>query len=497
MQEFDRRIYRSTEIRSDWNILMQNFINRLNAFIVLQQILIVAALYLIFVSDLTAATRDELLAISPSSNLAGTATVQPAGTESFRQIVANAPITERARFAFGKIQFNTEWDPAPGQVPTNDGLGPVFNAIACASCHINNGRGRPPESATEAFESILVRLSAPGESAHGGPKPVENYGGQLQHRAIDGAMPEGTAIIEYTEITGTYADGAAYKLRQPTVVFNDMQFGALPAYAMYSLRVANPVIGLGLLEAVPIEMIEQLTDPDDRNSDGISGRANRVWSSTKQQTSIGRFGWKANVATVEEQNAGASLGDMGITTQLNPTDNCRVIQNGCIKVAQAHASEIEFQQEFFEQLTRYVRLLAVPAQRDSDNPVVQLGAALFRSIGCVQCHVSTLKTGKDASHPELASQTIHPYTDLLLHDMGDGLADNRPDYLASGSEWRTAPLWGIGLTAEVTGNESYLHDGRARTLSEAILWHGGEARTARDMFVGLPSPQRTAILTFL
>ncbi|TDJ43375.1 MAG: thiol oxidoreductase [Gammaproteobacteria bacterium] len=462
-----------------------------------QNFLFIAATWLLFTSNLNAATRDELLAITPGPDLAGTATIQPVGQESFRQIVANAPVTKRARFAFGKIQFNTEWDPAPGQVPTNDGLGPVFNAIACAACHINNGRGRPPESTAEAFESILVRLSIPGESAHGGPKPLENYGGQLQHRAIDGVTPEGRAIIEYTELTGTYADGSTYKLRQPTLVFDGLRFGPLPADTMYSLRIANPIIGLGLLEAVPTELLYQLADPNDENRDGISGRINHVWSSTGQQISVGRFGWKANVATVEEQNAGASLGDMGITTSLNPTDNCAATQNACFKAAQAHASEIEFQQEFFEQLTRYVRLLAVPAQRDSDNPEVQQGAAIFRSIGCVQCHISTLKTGAEASHPELASQTIHPYTDLLLHDMGAGLADNRPDYLASGSEWRTAPLWGIGLTKEVTGHESYLHDGRARNLSEAILWHGGEALAARDAFTGLPGSQRAAILTFL
>jgi CxxC motif-containing protein (DUF1111 family) len=441
-------------------------------------------------------TRAELLALHAGPDLAGAATVQAAGTESFRQIVANAPLSERARFAFGKIQFNTEWDPAPGQVPSNDGLGPVFNAIACAACHINNGRGRPPEEGSP-FESILVRLSLPGNDEHGGSQPLGNYGGQLQHRAIDGVPAEGTAVIEWRENAATYGDGTRFSLRTPTVIFTDMQFGELPADTLYSLRIANPVIGLGLLEAVPAATLEALADPEDTDSDGISGRVNKVWSSAAQTTTIGRFGWKANVATVEEQNAGAALGDMGITTVLNPNDNCAAAQVACLEAARAHVDEVEFQQDFFEQLTRYVRLLSVPAQRDSDATQVEDGAALFRSVGCVQCHVATLQTAATAIRPELANQTIHPYTDLLLHDMGSGLADNRPDYLASGSEWRTAPLWGIGLTREVTGYEFYLHDGRARSLDEAILWHGGEAETTREVFRNLGADNRAALVAFL
>jgi CxxC motif-containing protein (DUF1111 family) len=442
-------------------------------------------------------TRADLLSMEAGPQLAGTATVEKAGTESFRQIAANAPMSERARFAFGKIQFNTEWDPEPGQLPDNDGLGPVFNAVACAACHINNGRGRPPLTADEAFESILVRLSVAGEDAHGGPAPLDNYGGQLQHRAVAGALAEGNAAIEWQETSGEFADGTKYSLRKPTVVFSRMQFGDLPADTMYSLRIANPVIGLGLLEAVPEQTLLNLSDPEDGNKDGISGRANRVWSGTKQQTAVGRFGWKANVATVEDQNAGAALGDMGITSTLNPEDNCREIQTDCVRSAFIDTDDVEFKKDFLDQLTRYVRLLAVPEQRNSTNTEVVQGAELFRSIGCVQCHVATLVTADSAIHAELAGQTIHPYTDLLLHDMGPGLADNRPDYLASGSEWRTPALWGIGLTKTVTGHEYYLHDGRARTLSEAILWHAGEAQTAQQTFRQLDASNRAALVAFL
>jgi CxxC motif-containing protein (DUF1111 family) len=441
--------------------------------------------------------RAALLAMPTSAQLGGDATVAPAGGESFRQIVGNAGMAQKARLTFGKIQFNTEWDPEPGQVPANDGLGPTFNAIACASCHINNGRGRPPDNSTAAFESILVRLSVPGEDAHGGPKPLEHYGSQLQHRAVDGVPPEGTATIVYTEISGNYADGSPYSLRKPSVVFSDLAYGELPAGTLHSLRIANPVIGLGLLEAVPEAQLAGLTDPDDKDKDGISGRMNLVFSPTQNKTTVGRFGWKANVATVEEQNAGAALGDMGITTELNPTDNCTIAQPECAKAAAIDTTEVEFRQDFFTELTRYVRLIGVPAQRDADDPQVVQGAAMFRAIGCVQCHVATLVTAPTAAFPALAQQTIHPYSDLLLHDMGEELADNRPDYLASGREWRTPPLWGIGLTKTVGGYEYYLHDGRARSLSEAILWHGGEAQQARDSFAALPSSERQVLLRFL
>jgi CxxC motif-containing protein (DUF1111 family) len=452
----------------------------------------------VFLSSAQAADYDrtEFYSMPVSPQLAGEATVAAAGTESFRQLVGNAGMAHRARFTFGKIQFNTEWDPEPGQVPANDGLGPTFNAIACASCHVNNGRGRPPQDNSSEFESILVRLSVPGADAHGGPQPLDNYGGQLQHRAVNNVPPEGTARIVYTNTDGEFADGTPYQLRQPTVVFSDLAYGDLPADTMYSLRIANPVIGLGLLEAVPEALLQTLADADDADNNGISGRINRVWSPTQNTTTAGRFGWKANVATVAEQNAGAALGDMGITTELNPTDNCPATQTACATAAAADNNEPEFQHDFFSELTRYVRLLGVPAQRDADDPQVQRGAALFGGLGCVQCHAATLVTG-DAEFTELAQQTIHPYSDLLLHDMGPGLADKRPDYQASGSEWRTPPLWGIGLTIEVSGYEFYLHDGRARSLSEAILWHGGEAQTARAAFAGLGKEQRQELLRFL
>jgi CxxC motif-containing protein (DUF1111 family) len=458
---------------------------------------VVATTTLFQITTVNASTlREQLLSMDVGPELAGDATVPLAGTESFRQLVGNASMSERARFTFGKIQFNTEWDPAPGDVPSNDGLGPVFNAIACASCHVNNGRGSPPTSASEAFEALLVRLSIPGTNPHGGPKPIPQYGDQLQHRSVEGVPAEGSAQLHYEIITGQFTEGTDYELRKPIVTFTDLQFGDLPTNAMYSLRLANPIIGLGLLEAVPASTLEQLADPQDANKDGISGRTNKVWSNELKQEVIGRFGWKANVASVAEQNAGAALGDMGITTELFPTDNCAPGQKQCLTAA-LHSNEVEFQSDFFSQLNRYVRLIGVPAQRNSDDPVVQVGSQLFSAYGCVECHIQTLQTHTETIRPELANQTIHPYSDLLLHDMGEGLADGRPDFQATGSEWRTAPLWGIGLTDVVGQNEHYLHDGRARNLSEAILWHGGEAQRARDNFATAPEESRAALIKFL
>jgi CxxC motif-containing protein (DUF1111 family) len=447
-------------------------------------------------AETTAVSRAELLAMPLSAELGGELTVARQDKDAFKQMTPNAGPMRFPQFLFGQRQFTTEWDPAPGQVPATDGLGPTFNAIACASCHINNGRGRPPVN-DETFKSILVRLSIPGDDGHGGPAPLESYGGQLQHRAVADVTPEGTAVIEWQEVTGEFADGTNYKLRKPLVSFTDLAYGDMPVDVMYSLRVANPVIGLGLLEAVPEAILLSLADPEDVNSDGVSGRMNVVWNPVSNSVAPGRFGWKANVASVQLQSAGAALGDMGITTTLNPINNCPPVQAECIKAVKLHPDGVEFRPEFFDQLVRYMQLLAVPQQRAAHTEDVQLGQALFYASGCVQCHMPTLQTGPNQEVPELAGQTFHPFTDLLLHDMGAGLADGRPDYAANGNEWRTPPLWGLGLSETVAGHSTLLHDGRARSVTEAILWHGGEAAAAQERFRQMDKANREALLAFL
>lgn len=443
--------------------------------------------------------RADLLARPVKPALGGDTTVDTTGPRAFRSIVANADNALVADFLFGQRIFDIVWDHDPIISPLLDGLGPMFNRRSCRECHEGNGRGRPPENVGDPMQSMLVRLSIPGADPHGGPNPVPNYGDQLQDRAVPGLAPEGQAIIEYEEIPGEFADGTPYSLRKPTIRFVNAAYGDLPADVLSSPRVAPQVIGLGLLQSIPEETLRGLADPDDENGDGISGRVNMVWDAVSKEMQPGRFGWKANVATLRHQSAGAALGDMGLTSPLFEEDLCEPAQTDCIDIAQkvaASANAPELLDELLTPVEFYMFLLAVPRQRDAGDPAVQRGEALFRGAGCGGCHMPTLVTG-DSKFPELSNQEIHPFTDLLLHDMGDGLADDRPDFGASGREWRTAPLWGIGLTYDVGAFNFHLHDGRARSLSEAILWHGGEAEGPREVFRNMDADERSDLLAFL
>ncbi|MDX2144986.1 MAG: di-heme oxidoredictase family protein [Rhodospirillaceae bacterium] len=441
--------------------------------------------------------RQELLAIPISENLGGATTRPVATIDAFTFVAANASPANRAQFSFGNQMFTVEWKPTPGPQPVTDGLGPVFNRESCFACHDQNGRGRAPDGPSQPMTSMLMRLSVPGADAHGGPKPVPKYGDQLQDRAVEGVPAEGRAQVTWSEITGKYADGERYVLRKPSFTFTDLAFGALPERTMASPRVANPVIGLGLLEAVPVATLEALADPADADQDGISGRMNVVWDAASQSMKPGRFGWKANVASLDHQNAGAARGDMGITTPVFTAENCEPEQTACAAAAAESPPEMEMSGPFFQRLRIYMQLLAVPKQRGADWPEVRKGEKLFRDIGCAACHLPTLKTDASAGLAELRDQTFHPFTDLLLHDMGEGLSDGRPDYLAHGAEWRTPPLWGLGLTESVSGHTFFLHDGRARNVAEAILWHGGEAAAAKEKFRSLPKARRAELLAFL
>ena len=343
------------------------------------------------------------------------------------------------------------------------------------------------------MNSMLIRLSAPGKAEDGGPMPHPAYGGQLNDRAILGVTAEGRATITYGEVAGKYADGTSYTLMKPRYRFHDLAFGELGKEAMFSPRVAPAVFGMGLLEAIPETALEGWADPDDKDGDGISGRINHV-PGPDGKTTVGRFGWKANVATLRQQDAGAAQGDMGITTSLNPEQNCPAPQEAC-KAAPA-GGEPEMSDKQLDKMTFYMHTLAVPARRDVADPIVMQGAALFEDAGCVSCHKPQIKTGPHEVNA-VAHQDIQPFTDLLLHDMGEALADGRPDYEAGGSEWRTPPLWGIGLVSVVNKHTRFLHDGRARNLEEAILWHGGEGEKAKEYFRTLPKADREALLSFL
>jgi CxxC motif-containing protein (DUF1111 family) len=335
----------------------------------------------------------------------------------------------------------------------------------------------------------------PGAADAGGPLPHPVYGGQLQDKGIVGVPKEGRVTIRYREIEGSFADGETYSLRQPVYSFSGLQYGPLGDDALFSPRVAPAIYGLGLLEAVDLAVIEAAADPDDGDGDGISGKLNRVWDAATGQQQIGRFGWKANTASLYTQVAAAAHGDMGLTSSIFPRDNCPQAQAACVDVPAG--AEPELDDERLETLVLYARALAVPARRDIHDPAAIRGEALFNSIGCASCHTPSLTTGSDTLVPELAGISIRPYTDLLLHDMGEGLSDGRPDFEASGREWRTPPLWGIGLVDRVNMHGYFLHDGRARGFLEAVLWHGGEATAARDAAIALSKADREALVAFV
>jgi CxxC motif-containing protein (DUF1111 family) len=262
------------------------------------------------------------------------------------------------------------------------------------------------------------------------------------------------------------------------------------------------MIGLGLLEAVAEADLLARADPDDADGDGITGRPNLVWSEAEGRVAMGRFGWKAGQSGVDEQAAAAMAGDIGIANPLAPypAGDCTPAQAACMAAptgATARYDDLEAPAEVMDLVSYYSRHLAVPARRDPGAPEVLSGKRLFYEAGCIACHTPKHATARDAADPALRGQLIWPYTDLLLHDMGEGLADGRPEGVADGREWRTAPLWGIGLTETVNGHTYFLHDGRARSLSEAILWHGGEAEKSKERFRTMSAADRAALLAFL
>ncbi len=418
----------------------------------------------------------------------GKQTVFDQGSGAYSHAFTNMSGNHAEWHEIGDANFEATFVTAPA--PRNGGLGPVFNSVSCVNCHVGDGRGKPPE-ANEQLLSMLFRISVAGTDAYGGPNPVPGFGGQLQQRAIFGAQPEGDIAIAYSESPGTFADGNPYSLRIPSYVLQNT-YMALPNGVMLSPRVAPPVFGLGLLEAIPQEAILAHADPNDANGDGISGVPNYVWNPVTQTADLGRFGWKAGSPSLLQQTAGAYNEDMGVTNFVFARESCDgQIQHDGLN------DESEISDSLLHRVSFYVRTLAVPARRNLTDPRVQYGKQLFTQARCASCHVPNYQTGVDVALPEISNQRIFPYTDLLLHDMGAGLSDNRPDYLASGQEWRTPPLWGIGLTGVVNGHQYFLHDGRARSLEEAILWHGGEAQYSRDQYVNFSISDRLALLAFL
>lgn len=417
------------------------------------------------------------------SKSGGETTVFDTTLNAFSLSARNMSFDRRQQFAVGNSFFNKNWVIAGASTASRDGLGPTFNARSCSTCHFKDGRGRAPAPGEE-FTSMLLRLGDAGV-----------YGDQLQPHGVDGVGGEGTPRVTYSERPGAFADGAAYSLRVPTYSVDAPLLGPLPDGFTVSPRVAPAMIGMGLLDAIPEADIRAAADPDDRDGDGISGRVNMVHDVATNTYKLGRLGWKANQPGVRQQVAGAFLGDMGITSSLFPAQNCPAGQVACMAAPNGGAPEIS--DDLLADVVLYSATLAVPGRRDLDDPDVARGKQIFVTIGCADCHTPQQRTGEDLEVPEVAHQVIFPYTDLLLHDMGDELADGRPDFDATGHEWRTPPLWGLGLIETVNGHTDLLHDGRARGPIEAALWHGGEATAARDALIDLPAADRDALEKFL
>ena len=385
----------------------------------------------------------------------------------------------------GDVLFEAAFVKAPATI--NPGLGPLFNNSSCVNCHIADGRGRPPLGG-EQLETMLFRIGIPGNDINNGPKPVPGFGRQLQVKSVLGYEPEGNVSISYETIYGTYPDGTSYSLIRPDYNIS----GRIGSGFLYSPRVAPFVFGTGLLEAIKESDIITLADENDDNRDGVSGRPNFVWNVQEETFEIGRFGWKANTPTLLQQLAAAYVNDMGITSPYFPIENCA---DGT--QCDTTGDDPEIDQLTLDMVEIYLQTLAVPSRRNYNDADVKRGKILFKQAGCNSCHTTTFTTGTHKSVPELSNQKIHPYTDLLLHDMGDELADGRPDFMADGNEWRTPPLWGIGLVTVVNGHTNFLHDGRARNLEEAILWHFGEGEKSREKFMNLSKNDRSALIKFL
>jgi len=443
---------------------------------------------------------------------AGTVDDKLVNADIFSHPAANLSFEGRQEFMVGNGLFRKDWVSPPSSTQASDGLGPLFNARSCQACHVKDGRGSVP-----GFEALgrgdamalLLRLSRPAgvDAARDGmrqgkvqwlPDPV--YGSQLQPFAVPGLPAEGRLEIRYREIPVALNGGETATLMEPAYQVRGLAYGPLHPDVRISPRLAPPMLGLGLLEAIHEQDI--LANARRPKPDGVAGRPHWVRARDTGRRVLGRFNWKAGQPDVGHQAAAAFSGDMGLSTPLFPGHHgdCTPAQRVCLEMphgAQPHLGEHEVPARLADFVTFYSGNLALPPRRDVDAPRVLAGKKLFYEAQCVACHVPKYVTRRDAARPEHRFQLIWPYTDLLLHDMGPGLADGQVEGDAAGNEWRTPPLWGIGLTKKVNPDATWLHDGRARTLLEAILWHGGEAQAARDRVVEMTPQQRADLIRFL
>jgi CxxC motif-containing protein (DUF1111 family) len=447
-------------------------------------------------------------ASSTQEKTGGDTTVFADGRNAFSFPAANLSNEERTRFAIGNSFFKRNWVQAPASTTARDGLGPHFIARSCGGCHVQDGRGRAPDivngfNAKQPVE-LLLRLSIPGQPEAGhGVVPDHVYGDQFNNAAVDGVQPEGRVEIQYANVRGSYPDGRAYVLKKPTYRLKNLAYGPTHPDIQISPRVAPQLIGVGLLEAIAELDILENERKQQAMGGPIQGMPNKVWDQHAQAEMIGRFGWKANVATLMHQTAGAFLGDIGISSSVFPNQACTPAQKDCLAspVGISGTERVELDDDTLNHVVFYQATLAPPARRSVNTVKVLRGQKLFTDAQCGVCHRPSYTTDK-VPFPALSSkavegQTIFPYTDLLLHDMGEGLADHRPDFKANGRQWKTPPLWGVGLIPAVNNHRQLLHDGRARGVEEAILWHGGEAEASKRTFMRYAAKDRAALIAFV
>ncbi|MEE8077521.1 MAG: di-heme oxidoredictase family protein [Pseudomonadales bacterium] len=434
---------------------------------------------------------------------AGTFTIAVFDEKAFSEPIAVLSYKQHQKFMRGRHHFNQRWVVFPG-LGGDWGLGPTFITDRCSGCHVGAGRGTTPKSADEQLMAVLVRISIPGLDEHGGPKPHPHYGDQIQNQGLMGQNKNSTFLgervrqeadvyVDWENVDTSFIDGEMIVLRKPKLRIENLNFGPLGPEVMYSLRLAQPVFGLGLLEAIPESDLLALAEQ--QKAEGFNGRPNYVWDGLNEKISLGRFGWKANQPSIKQQIAAAFSGDIGVTSSLIENENCPPVQEDC--AAQPPGNNPELIDLNWDELVFWTQALAVPARRNVNDADFKRGEKLFAEAKCAVCHVPELKAKKIDALPQTEGQLIRAYTDMLLHDMGEELADHRPEFKASGRDWRTQPLWGIGLSEIVSGPLAMLHDGRARSVAEAILWHGGEATVSREAFRGMPKVDRDALVKFV
>ncbi len=445
-------------------------------------------------------------------------------SESYSKPSSNLSASRKGNFFIGNAFFKQPWVIAPASTDSRDGLGALFNVAACQSCHVKDGRGHAPMTSEDDADSLLIRLAMPATTDEERQLLEQSliekvahpmYGGQLQDRGIQGVPAEARIAVTWTDKPVTFTDGHVETLRAPTFNLTNPGYGDFDDELMVSPRIALPMIGLGLLEQIPDADIKKQADSDDNNNDGIRGKFNWVMDPQTGKTALGRFGWKAGQTKLLTQNQSAFNEDMGLTSKIRPNESCTPLQTACLNATTGADDQgdgkppVEVSDEVAKFVEFYTRNLAVPHRREADSELVLAGKKRFYDMGCQSCHTPRYQLPKtDDDHLEQHGQVIYPYTDLLLHDMGDDLADRtiagklppktaQVEFLANSYEWRTPALWGIGLAQTVDPQATFLHDGRARTLMEAVLWHGGEAKNQQQKVLKLDKEGRAELNAFL